>query len=202
MQLASWISPLHRLFGELRSFIAHFAWLSGPTLWPRPAKLMNPLGGSRGITPFLATSRSGQCDASHRTVSSVSGSAREGQPPDIHPRGLRSAGAAAAVCDVYNYASAGQHWRNEGCISDLSDEKVRHVGTRDGPRAPVARIDQDAVRPRGGGVSPTTLAKPSTNFTNSLPCSLARPSGLWLKTNAGPRDGQTKMVRRQTEYLP
>jgi len=134
MQLASWISPLHRLFGELRSFIAHFAWLSGPTLWPRPAKLMNPLGGSRGITPFLATSRSGQCDASHRTVSSVSGSAREGQPPDIHPRGLRSAGAAAAVCDVYNYASAGQHWRNEGCISDLSDEKVRHVGTRDGQR--------------------------------------------------------------------
>src|SRR4029077_16120423 len=108
MQLASWISPLHRLFVESRSFTAHFAWLSGPTLWPRPAKLMNPLGGSRGITPFLATSRSGQLDDRPRTVSSVSGSAREGQPPDIHPRGLRSAGAAAAVCDVYNYASAGQ----------------------------------------------------------------------------------------------
>src|SRR6476646_4513953 len=51
---------------------------------------------------------------------------------------------------LHNDASAGQHWRlaNKACIVDLPDEKIRHVGARDGPRAPVARIDQDAVRPR------------------------------------------------------
>jgi hypothetical protein len=37
-----------------------------------------------------------------------------------------------------------------------------------------------------------TFAKPSTNFTNSLPSFFAFVSGLWLKTDAGPRDGEIK----------
>ena len=45
-----------------------------------------------------------------------------------------------------------------------------------------------------------TFVKPSTNFTDCLPSFFALLSGLWLKTDAGPRNGQhQKMVRRQTE---
>jgi len=46
--------------------------------------------------------------------------------------------------------SACYRWRfaNEAFIVDLPDKKVRHVGARYEPRAPVAPIDQHAVRPR------------------------------------------------------
>ena len=39
--------------------------------------------------------------------------------------------------------SACQHWRfaNEAFIADLLNKKVRHVGARDEPKAPVARIE-------------------------------------------------------------
>jgi hypothetical protein len=39
--------------------------------------------------------------------------------------------------------SAGQRWRlvNKACIVDLLDKKVRHVGARDEPGAPVAWVD-------------------------------------------------------------
>ena len=43
-----------------------------------------------------------------------------------------------------------------------------------------------------GAYFPATFAKPSTNFTNSLPSFFAFVSGLWLKTDAGPRDGENK----------
>ena len=43
-----------------------------------------------------------------------------------------------------------------------------------------------------GACIPATFAKPSTNFTNSLPSFFAFVSGLWLKTDAGPRDGENK----------
>ena len=43
-----------------------------------------------------------------------------------------------------------------------------------------------------GGLLLATFAKPSTNFTNSLPSFFAFVSGLWLKTDAGPRHGKTK----------
>jgi len=42
------------------------------------------------------------------------------------------------------------------------------------------------------GLLLATFAKPSTNFTNSLPSFFAFVSGLWLKTDAGPRDGENK----------
>ena len=42
------------------------------------------------------------------------------------------------------------------------------------------------------GLLLATFAKPSTNFTNSLPSFFAFVSGLWLKTDAGPRDGKNK----------
>jgi hypothetical protein len=42
------------------------------------------------------------------------------------------------------------------------------------------------------GYSPTTFAKPSSNFTNFLPSLFGLPSIPWLKTDAGPRDGETK----------
>jgi hypothetical protein len=42
------------------------------------------------------------------------------------------------------------------------------------------------------GLLPATVAKPSTNFTNSLPSFFALLSSLWLKTDAGPRRGQAK----------
>ena len=35
---------------------------------------------------------------------------------------------------------------NEACIVDLLDKKVRYVGAKDEPRAPVARIDKHAIR--------------------------------------------------------
>jgi hypothetical protein len=38
----------------------------------------------------------------------------------------------------------------------------------------------------------TTFAKPSKNFINSLPSFFAFVSGLWLKTDAGPRDGENE----------
>ena len=37
----------------------------------------------------LRTSRSGQCDASHRIVGSVRDFAREGQPAEMHPAACR-----------------------------------------------------------------------------------------------------------------
>ena len=45
--------------------------------------------------------------------------------------------------------STGQRWRlaNEACIVDLLDKKVRDVGARDEPRAPVARIDSTRYAP-------------------------------------------------------
>jgi hypothetical protein len=42
------------------------------------------------------------------------------------------------------------------------------------------------------GLLLATFAKPSANFTNSLPSFFAFVSGPWLKTDAGPRDGKTK----------
>jgi hypothetical protein len=42
------------------------------------------------------------------------------------------------------------------------------------------------------GLLLATFAKPSTNFTNSLPSFFAFVSGLWLKTDAGPREGENK----------
>jgi hypothetical protein len=41
------------------------------------------------VGPSLRTSRSGQCDASHRIVGSVRDSAREGQPAEMHPAACR-----------------------------------------------------------------------------------------------------------------
>jgi hypothetical protein len=35
---------------------------------------------------------------------------------------------------------------NEACIVDLLDKEVRHVGARDEPGAPVARVDEHAIR--------------------------------------------------------
>jgi hypothetical protein len=43
-----------------------------------------------------------------------------------------------------------------------------------------------------GAYFPATFAKPSTNFTNSLPFLFGLLSTLWLKTDAGLRDGKTK----------
>jgi hypothetical protein len=60
----------------------------------------------------------------------------------LHPRsqGLPS----------WPWRSACQHWRpvNQAFIVDLPDKKVRLVGARDEPGAPVARIDQYAIRAR------------------------------------------------------
>jgi hypothetical protein len=42
------------------------------------------------------------------------------------------------------------------------------------------------------GLVLATFAKPSTNFTNSLPSFFAFVSGLWLKTDAGPRNGASQ----------
>ena len=45
----------------------------------------------------------------------------------------------------------------------------------------------------GAGVYlPATFAKPSANFTNSLPFLFGLLSTLWLKTDAGPRNGEDK----------
>ena len=42
------------------------------------------------------------------------------------------------------------------------------------------------------GLLLATFAKPSTEFTKCLPSFFAFVSGLWLKTDAGPRDGENK----------
>jgi hypothetical protein len=43
-----------------------------------------------------------------------------------------------------------------------------------------------------GRLLPATFAKPSTNFTDSLPSFFAFLSGLWLKTDAGSRNGTSQ----------
>jgi hypothetical protein len=62
---------------------------------------------------------------------------RLGQHRPIGPS-TRSQGLAS-----WPWRSACQHWRlvNEALIVDLPDKKVRHVGARDEPGAPIARID-------------------------------------------------------------
>jgi hypothetical protein len=42
------------------------------------------------------------------------------------------------------------------------------------------------------GLSPATFAKPSTDFTNSLPSFFVLLSGLWLKTDVGHVKGKPK----------
>jgi hypothetical protein len=42
------------------------------------------------------------------------------------------------------------------------------------------------------GVFPDSIRKPSTKFTNSLPSLFGLLSNLWLKTDAGPRDGENQ----------
>ena len=39
-------------------------------------------------------------------------------------------------------------WRRRIRVVDLLDQEVRHVGTGDEPRGPVARIDQNTIAPR------------------------------------------------------
>jgi hypothetical protein len=46
--------------------------------------------------------------------------------------------AAASVCE-------NRGLMQEGVVVDLLDEEIRHVGTRDEPAHPVARIDQGAI---------------------------------------------------------
>jgi hypothetical protein len=63
--------------------------------------------------------------------------------------------------------------------------------------AELEQIEEDIVAP---GLLLATVAKPSTNFTNSLPSFFALLSGLWRKTDAGPRKrASQEMARRQTE---
>ena len=92
----------------------------GPTKYPRHKSAV-------AMGSFLGVPRGGQ----HRPAGSSRGDCpRRGRPdPCGKPR---------------------QHWRfvNKACIVDLLHKKIRHVGTRDEPGAPVARIDQHAIRPR------------------------------------------------------
>jgi Zinc-binding dehydrogenase len=53
-----------------------------------------------------------------------------------------------------------------------------------------------------GATESATVAKPSTNFTDSLPSLFELLSGLWLKTVAGPQSENQKTVRRQTDKYP
>jgi len=59
--------------------------------------------------------------------------------------------------------------------------------------AELERLDEDAHAHFGlRGLLLATFAKPSTEFTKCLPSFFAFVSGLWLKTVAGPRDGENK----------
>ena len=66
--------------------------------------------------------------------------------------------------------SADQRWRfvNEACIVDLLDKKVRYVGARDEPGAPVARIDKHAI-------CACTLPVGQDGRTNNRPIEPASP---------------------------
>src|SRR5215471_4705635 len=54
---------------------------------------------------------------------------------------------AAEPAAATAFASAHEHWRlmQKCVVVDLLDEEIRHVGARDEPTCPIARIDQRAI---------------------------------------------------------
>src|SRR5215510_11864784 len=97
-----------------------------------------------------------------------------------HLRGMRPRSPAAAA-----FASAREHRRlmQKGVVVDLLDEKIRHVGARDEPACPAARIGQRAIgirlRPigqdHGTHDHPVKLAPTDDPFTVSRPIPLLAP---------------------------
>ena len=97
--------------------------------------------------------------------------------------GLRRTSLALGIIPILNHDSPKKKSRYQLKIGVCRCARI----------AELERNDEDAHAHFGlRGLLLATFAKPSTNFTNSLPSFFAFVSGLWLKTDAGPRDGENK----------
>ena len=90
------------------------------------------------------------------------------------------------------FASAHEHRRlmQKGVVVDLLDEEIRHVGTRDEPACPIARIGQRAI-----GVRPWPIGQ--DHGTHDHPVELAPADDTFLHVLVVINAPQEQMKRAQ-----